>query len=127
MSDAFAVADRFFAAVAAGDLDAVASIYAPDATIWLNTTGARVDVAGNLRVLKWLGRVLTDRRYDVIRRQATPEGFVQQHVLRGTLADGSAFAMDACIVAAVMQGRITRLDEYLDSRAADRLNALAKS
>jgi ketosteroid isomerase-like protein len=41
---------------------------------------------------------------------------VQQHVLRGTRAlDGVRVALPACIVCAVKDGKITRLDEYFDS------------
>jgi ketosteroid isomerase-like protein len=45
-----------------------------------------------------------------------PGGFVQQHVLRGTRKhDGERLALPACIVCAVKDGKITRLDEYFDS------------
>ena len=40
-----ALADRFFAAIEAGDLDAVAGIYAPDAVIWHNSTRAEMSAA----------------------------------------------------------------------------------
>ena len=42
-------------------------------------------------------------------------GFVQQHELRGVRQDGVAVRLAACIVCAVEDGRITRLDEYFDS------------
>ena len=34
-----ALAARFFAAIEAGDIDAIRAIYAPDARIWHNTDG----------------------------------------------------------------------------------------
>lgn len=114
-----ALANRFCAAIEAGDVDAVAAIYAADARIWHNTDG--VDFPGqtvdeNLKVLKWMGTFLTDKRYDIVARSATATGFVQQHVLRATIAsNGQPYVMPACIICTVVKGRITRLDEYMDS------------
>ena len=71
-------------------------------------------MARSLRVLEWLCSKLSDRRYDVTRRDLIPGGFLQEHVLMGTAPDGSQVAMPACIVATVADGRITRINEYLD-------------
>ena len=129
-----ALAARFVAAIEANDIDAIRAIYAPDARIWHNTDG--IDFAGqtvdeNLKVLAWMGRFLSDKRYDIIARSETATGFVQQHVLRATItATGEAYAMPACIICTVVDGRITKLDEYMDSahvtpltRAAEALRA----
>jgi ketosteroid isomerase-like protein len=40
---------------------------------------------------------------------------VQQHVLRGVAPNGTALEIPACIVCTVRDGRIVRLEEYLDS------------
>ena len=114
-----ALAARLCTAIETGDIDAVRAIYAPHARIWHNTDG--VDFPGqtvdeNLKVLAWMSRFLTDRRYDIVARAATATGFVQQHVLRATIAaTGEAFAMPACIICTVVAGRIVQLDEYMDS------------
>ena len=128
------LAARFCAAIEQGDIDAIRAIYAPDARIWHNTDG--IDFSGqtvdeNLKVLAWMGRFLSDKRYDIVRRSETATGFVQQHVLRATItATGEPYAMPACIVCTVVDGAITRLDEYMDSahvapltRAAEALRA----
>ena len=47
----------------------------------------------------------------------TPSGYVQQHVLHATAPDGSKVESPACLVVEVREGRIRRLDEYLDSAA----------
>lgn len=117
MSDVLDLAARFIDAVAAGDLDTVRSIYAPDAVIWHNNDGRETTVEENLRVLGWMATKVTGKRYDDIRRQETDNGYVQQHVLRGTAPNGEAFEVAACLVVEVRDGRITRLDEYLDSAA----------
>lgn len=121
--DALSVAERFFRAVETGDIDAVKAIYAPDARIWHNFDGKEQTVEENLRVLRWVARTPPNRRYNVQRRVAIPGGFVQQHVLEGETA-GGPFAMPACIICEVAGGRITGLEEYLDSAHAAHLRAL---
>jgi ketosteroid isomerase-like protein len=109
------VADKLFAAIPRGDLEAVRALYAPNAEIWHNHDGVTQDPAANLRVLEWVVRNISELRYEDVRRQATPSGFVQQHVLRGKAPSGKTLELPACIVCRVEGGRITRLDEYLDS------------
>jgi ketosteroid isomerase-like protein len=116
-------AERFIGAIQAGDAETVRACYAPDARIWHNNDGIEQTVDQNMRVLNWFMRTLPDRRYRVIRREALPDGFLQQHVLEATLPDGAPWAMDACLVVRMADGRITRLDEYIDSAKAAALTA----
>ncbi len=109
-------ADRLFKAIERGDVDAVRNIYSPNCKIWHNNDGLTQSPDENLRVLKWVVDNIDERAYTEIRRQPTPTGFVQQHVMRGRLrSSGKQFALPACIVCVVENGHITRLDEYLDS------------
>ena len=110
-----AVAERFFAAIPKGDLDAVRAIYADDAVIWHNNDGLEQNREQNLAVLAWVVKNIAELRYEDVRRFPTANGFVQQHVLRGRAPGGAPLEVPACIVCAVANGRITRLDEYLDS------------
>ncbi|MDO8837597.1 MAG: nuclear transport factor 2 family protein [Parvibaculum sp.] len=121
--EALLVAERFFHAIEAGDAEAIARIYAPDACIWHNFSQREQTVEENLKVLRWMAHKLPDRRYEVLRRVAIPGGFMQQHVVRGMLADGADFAMPACVICLVEDGRITRLEEYLDPAQAAVLSA----
>lgn len=120
MADALAVAERFIAALEAGDLETMRDCYAPDAVIWHNTDGLDnpgQDRDANVSVLAWMRRQLKTYRYDIIRREATSDGFFQQHVLRGETHLGETLALPAAVICQVKDGRITRLDEYL--READ--------
>ena len=121
--DALALAERFFSAVERGDLEAVKAIYAPDARIWHSHDLKEQGVQENLRVLGWMARNLSNRRYNVHRRVAIPGGFLQQHTLEATTARGP-FSMPACIVVEVKNGRIARLEEYLDSARVAELGRL---
>lgn len=110
-----ALARRFFDAIEAGDVATVEATYAPDAVIWHNTDGLETGPADNLKVLNGLVRHVADRVYADRRLTAFPGGFVQQHVLHGTVRSGARVSLPACIVCQVSGGRITRLDEYFDS------------
>lgn len=113
--DMLAIRDRFFAAVTSGDIDAVRACYAPGAVIWHNTDGVSQSVDENLRVLRWIAQNVRDFRYEDVRCQPTPTGFVEQHMTCGASPSGKEFAIPACIVCTVVDGLVTRLDEYLDS------------
>jgi ketosteroid isomerase-like protein len=123
MADALEVADRFFAAIEAGDIAAVQQMYADDAEIWHNTDGLVQTPADNARTLTWVTTNLRDLSYTKIKRSATDDGFVQQHVLVATNRAGQRIEVPACIVTVVRDGRITRLDEYIDSASVDAIMA----
>ncbi len=116
--DILELAERFMAAIQAGDAEAVRACYAPDAKIWHNNDGLEQTVDQNLKILAWFARKLPNRNYRVLSREALKDGFVQQHVLEATLPSGQAWAMPACVVVRMKGGRVTRLDEYLDSAHA---------
>ena len=111
-----ALAKRFFDCVEQGDIDGLVACYAPDAEIWHNTDEAIQGPEDNRKTLAGMVTRILDRVYDNRRVEVFAGGFVQQHVLRGTRShDGVRVALPACIVCAVKDGKITRLDEYLDS------------
>lgn len=113
MSEELVVA--FFAALEAGDIETLREIYAPDAVIWHNDDLVEQPLEENLKVLAGLHRVVSGLRYDVTRRVPAPDGVLQQHVLRGTLPNGAAVELHAAMYLQVRDGRITRIEEYLDS------------
>jgi len=113
--DVLAFAERFMGAIHAGDTEAVRTYYAPDAKLWHNTDGLEQTVDQNMKALDWFTRKLPDRNYRVLRREALPDGFLQQHVLEATLPDGRPFKLSACCVFRMQDGLIVRLEEYLDS------------
>jgi len=109
------VAERLFAAIQSGDTATVSDIYDPDVKVWHNNDQVTQGRDDNLRVIGWLAKNIPDLRYEEIRRQALPNGFVQQHVLRGTAPNGKLLEVPACVICEVVDGHVTRLDEYLDS------------
>ncbi|WP_063006818.1 nuclear transport factor 2 family protein [Nocardia kruczakiae] len=119
------LADRFFAAVSAGDTAALTALYAPEARIWHNDTNIEETVADNLRVLRWLSRTVENLRYEDIRRYVLPDGFAQQHVVRGHLPGHGELEVPASLFVRVRDGHITRIDEYVDSAATQPLREVS--
>jgi len=115
VNEGLAVAERLMTALQACDVAAVNAIYEPDARIWHNFDQALQPLDQHLKSLQWMHRKLRDLHYEIIRREAIPDGFYQEHVLRGTLPSGEPFAMPACAIVKVRGGRIYALNEYLDS------------
>jgi uncharacterized protein len=111
----FAVGERLIRAIEAKDADGVAQVYAADAIIWHNYDQIEQSAAENVELLRWAVQLIADMRYEQVRRYRTTDGFVQQHILRGRAPDGTPLEIPACLVCTVRDGRITRLDEYLDT------------
>ena len=108
------LADTFTGALEAGSVDDVLACFAPNATIWHNFDCVTLSPQENIPGLEALFGNFTARSYFDVRRQPTPSGFVQQHVLRLETPDGSVIDWPGCIVFDVSGGLITRLDEYVD-------------
>jgi uncharacterized protein len=113
------LAERFFRAIEQGDMQTVRDIYAPDVVVWHNYDALDERHRGqnreeSLAVIAGIPARIRGARYDVWHRETTETGFVQQHVLRGTMPNGEEFVLPACIVASIRDDRIVRLDEYFD-------------
>lgn len=114
--DNLEIAERFFSAVEAGRWDVVRSVVSPDAVIWHNYDQTEKGVDVLVGTLTWVSQNVRGKRYDRVSRAKTPNGFVQQHVVTGTSPAGIDFLMPSCVVATIDNGRITRINEYVDSR-----------
>lgn len=116
-ADLRALASRMFDAVARGDMEEVADCYDEDVIIWHNFDDTEQSGPENLAALATLPKRITDRSYEDRRVEVFDGGFVQQHVLHGTrVGDSKRLTMAAIIICRVKNGKVTRLDEYLDSK-----------
>lgn len=111
------LAEAFFSAFCAGDAAVIERCLAPDFRAWHNHDGLFQTRAEHIDTLAWLKRSLADLRYEDVRRVAVPNGFLQEHVLRGT-ARGGDVALRACIVGQIDADgyQLIETREYLDSR-----------
>ncbi|UNU42472.1 nuclear transport factor 2 family protein [Sphingopyxis sp. YF1] len=114
--DIRAMAQRFFDAIEAGDIETIKDSFTPDAEIWHNTDELVVTRDQTAQVLTAMVARIGDREYADRQLTVFPGGFVQQHVLKGKrVHDGGAVRLPCAIICKVVDGRITRLDEYFDS------------
>ena len=111
------VARRLMAAIQAGDVAAVGELYADDMVGWRSFDRKELGQQAMLRVIGWLVKHVRDLHYEAIRVETTERGYVQQHVLHATAPDGTKVEAPACLVVELRDGKIRRLDEYLDSAA----------
>ena len=114
------VVDAFFAALEAGDVETMDRLYADDLVVWTNLTKVDAARAPSLKLVAWLSRKVTNLRYEIVARHDITladgtAGLVQQHVLTGLAPDGTDLRAPACLVIAVRDGKITRIDEYLSA------------
>lgn len=109
------VAERLFAAIEAGDIAALTALWSDDVVVWRQGGGRERDKPRALGVIEWFVDATTDRRYEVLDRQAFDGGFVQQHILHATTRAGEKVALRVCLVVKLKpDGLIRRIDEYLD-------------
>jgi len=109
------LAQRFFAAIERGDVDALRQIYSPDAVVWHNYDEVEQGLDANLATMAWLSRKARELRYTDVRRTAVEGGFLQQHVLLGVAPDGTAFRVPAILRVWCDADHVMRIEEYLDS------------
>lgn len=111
-----AIANRFFAAVEAGDIEGIVSHYHPDVRIWHARDEADTDIAQSRELMKVFFARVPDRRYELLRRHTFDGGFVQEHIVHGTLPDGSILRLPVCFICHLdADGRILRIAEYFNA------------
>lgn len=110
-----AFATRFFDAIERGDIDTVRHSYTPDVGIWHNFDDKVQTRDENLATLTGMVGRISDRVYSDRQLEVFDGGFVQQHVLWGTRKDGKRVSLPAALICRMRDGRIARLDEYIDS------------
>jgi ketosteroid isomerase-like protein len=105
----------FLDAVETNDLERVAELYAPDLRFWVNLTGTESTREQSLETLD-KGHALHRRRtYDDRTIDTFATGFLVRYSVNIVTHSGKRASLFACIVAQCKDGRITRIDEYLDS------------
>ena len=123
MTDRVELAARLFRAFAEGDDAAARDLLAPD-FVGVQNGGPAMDRETLLRFAGAFRAVVRDYRYENVTCVQTDTGFVEEHDVCGTLADGTQVRLPACVVAEVRDGKIEAIREYFDSV---RVTAVAKA
>jgi ketosteroid isomerase-like protein len=114
-ADSLVVAERLTRALASGDVDALASLYAPDALIWHSTDQVELKLKEVLQLVHAI-RTIAKCGVDVSSTLVTEQGFVQTQKNTYIFHDGSSTFFHAALVVTLdSHGRIVRVEEYLDS------------
>lgn len=108
--------DEFFDAISRGDLDEAQRRIHPEARAMQNVAGKEVGGRELLAGLRPLLDMLSGFAYENPRRVVGDDAVVEQHDVRLTREDGREVVLDVCIILRFdAEGRILRIDEYLDA------------
>jgi hypothetical protein len=99
----------------------IAVNFDPEAVIWHNTDELTLTMAANFPPSAAFMAKVPNRRYEDLRVMPFDGGFVQQHRIVGRTDTGAAFALPACAVMRVLNGKIVSIHEYFDSAPIGRL------
>lgn len=119
MAEARALAARLLKAAEQGRVDD--GIFDEKAVIWHNTDELTVTLAENMRHVLMFAAKVPRWRYENVRVNTFYGGYVQQHRWVGETVTGEEFALSACAVVRVRNGKIASIDEYFDSAPIARL------
>jgi ketosteroid isomerase-like protein len=110
------LAAAFGALLVTGEPASITEHLAPGAVVWHNHDRIDVDAIDNMASVAVLGELVDDLSVEHRLLASTPDGFVLQFVTLGTVrSNGKPFEMHNCIVVTRGDdGRITRIDEYVD-------------
>jgi len=111
------IAAALFTAFEDGDMETVRTLCASDFKARQNLN-PELNIDTLIQFSQAVSAVVKDFRYEEVRRAATATGFVEEHMVRGRLEDGSELNIAACVVADIEDGKIRSIREYLDSAAA---------
>ena len=107
--------NRFFDAYQDRRVDVLAELYADDCIVWHNVFGRETTRDQNLEAYPNSYAGQRRRTYNDRIINTFDDGFVIQYSLNGVQHNGHRGSLWICIVGRVRDGKITRIDEYMDS------------
>jgi ketosteroid isomerase-like protein len=111
--DVLATVEQFVAALTTGDAATLYALFTDDAVIWHNYDQVGQPAREALAALA--GLVVLQPRYEIAGRDIVDNACVQRHVVHITLPGGQPASIPAIQRISVVDGRIRRIDEYMDS------------
>jgi ketosteroid isomerase-like protein len=114
-SEIRALCHRFFDALESRDVETIADLYRDDLAFWFNVTDQTSTKQENLAALSAGYARHRHRRYNDRIVNTFRDGFVMQYTVNISHHDGRETALFPCVVVLCRDGKITRMDEYIDS------------
>jgi ketosteroid isomerase-like protein len=111
--DASAV-DLMYQALADGDVDAARACCTDDLVVW-HAYDQREQLLDDV-VAGWRAMIAAfpERAFVDVRRSQVPGGWVQRQLLVARTPSGDRVAWPLCLFVAVRDGRVARVEEYID-------------
>jgi ketosteroid isomerase-like protein len=107
--------NQFFDAYQDGRTDVLREIMSDDCIVWHNVFGRETTRDENLAAYPTSYGGQRRRTYNDRQINCFEDGFVIQYSLNGVMTNGHKGSMWLCIVGRVRDGKITRIDEYMDT------------
>jgi ketosteroid isomerase-like protein len=111
------LAKGFLRSIAARDLGAMRELLDDDAVFWTNVTMTDTDKETRLQRIALEFKTFDTFTFEDERIDDFGNGFVIRARAKGSLPGGISFGFPICIVGDSRNGRIRRLEEYLDPAA----------
>lgn len=108
------IASAFFTAIERGDVKSLDKLYADDVAIWHNFSGKHMDKQSNIALLAKLNSVGV-AKYSVQEKHVIGDRLLRRHLLEIVTNSGQRITIPAAIFMTIRDGRITSIDEYIDS------------
>lgn len=109
------LAKRFMQAAGDADEAAARACLHPDAEIWHNYNNATQTVDENMALLLKMEAMTKERVYEIHLIEEISNGYVQRHTLHITSPDGKdRYSVEALSLITVVDGKITRIEEFID-------------
>lgn len=122
MSSADAIVQGLVDAFETGDAGKIVPHLAAGAVTWHNHDDLEVDSAEGFASLAVLHGLVDGVALDVVEQLPIPGGVVLRVVMRGTVkATGNQLAGRNCLFLRIADGKLTRIEEYVDPTFGDQL------
>jgi ketosteroid isomerase-like protein len=107
------IVDRFFGALFTGDQATCQALFHDDGVVWHNYD--QVEQPKNDALAALAGVAALNPQFELVGRDVIADGLVQRHVIHIALPQGGKVSIFAVQRIAISDGRISRIDEYMDS------------
>jgi ketosteroid isomerase-like protein len=117
--------DQFYEALTRNDVAAALALCTPDARFWHCFDGDPQDLETASRGWAGMAAAFAQTGFADVRRTPTGDGrYLQQQLFWAQPASGKRIAWAVCMIVELRDGRIARLDEYIDRAGAFDLPSL---
>ena len=107
------------AALETGDTRALSGLCHDDVVVWHNSDRVEIDKETSSTRISVLTQIADNVTLETVRVIEAEIGFVEQIVIRGvTKTTGTPLELHNCLLVSVVDGKIKRIDEYVDPGVA---------